>query len=173
MYNYIYRHLNNLLALSIDRAYSHGIVLVGDYSKAWLANGADKLLDEYLEGDYNDLDIDNGADRETQLKQMTYAISKGARFGDYQDIISLNKRLLYLQDRLEEFESHDVSPANIYGGHYYNDTFRVWIYGGRADLKSEALGAVDELSELDKYLKELVEVSLRPALWVEKGIIRL
>lgn len=168
MYNYIYRDLNNRLALAIDGAAMRQVILVGDYSEAGIAHGADDLLDEYLEGDYNDLNIDKGADRENQLKQMNDAIDKGARFGEYQEIISLERRLLYLQDILEEFESHDVSPANIYGGHYYNDTFRVWTHGKRANLKSFCLGAVDELAELDEYLNELVEVSLRPSLWVEK-----
>lgn len=168
MYNCIYNHLNSLLALAIDGAYSKGLVLVGDYSEGWIAHGADKLLDEYLEGDYNDLNIDKSAYRAKQLKQMTDAFSKGARFGDYQEIVRLDRRLLYLQDALEEMESHEVSPANIYGGHYYNDTFRVWIHERRASLKINCIGELDELAELDEYLKELVEVSLRPSLWVEK-----
>ena len=168
MYNCIYNNLDKLLGLAIDSSYSHGVVLVGDYSEAWLAHGACRLLDEYLESGYNDLAIDKSADYDKQLKQMTDAINKGTKFGEYQEIIALDSRLIHLEGILEEMESHDVSPANIYGSHYYNDTFRVWILERRASLKDVAIGAVDELAELDEYLKELVEVSLRPSLWSEK-----
>ena len=162
MYDYIYRQLDNLLTEAIHEAENQDIVLVGGYNRAELAygvDGVDKLLDEYLEGDYNDLDIDRNADYDKQAEQMADEISKGARFGDYQEIISLASRLRDLQDKLDDMNWRDVNPATIYESSEYNDAFRVRINGRKANPASQAISNLDALIELDSYLEELQRVN--------------
>lgn len=159
MYSYIYQQLDNLLTEAIHEAENQEIILVGGYSRAELAYGVDKLLDEYLEGDYNDLDIDRNADYYTQADVMADEVSDGTRFGDYQEIISLASRLCALQARLHDMNRKNVNPATIYESSDYNDTFRVWINGRKTNLASKAISAVDALIELDSYLEELQAVN--------------
>ena len=159
MYNHIYQHLDKLVSEAINEAEDKKVILVGGYNRAELTHGVDKLLDEYLEGDYNDLDIDSDADYEKQAEQMADEISKGARFGDYQQITSLASRLSDLRDELANMNWRDVNPATIYGSDSYNGTFRVRINGRKADLGGKALSAIDALSDLDSYLYELQTVT--------------
>ena len=162
MYDYIYRQLDSLLTEAIHEADRHDIILVGGYSRAELAygvDGVDKLLDEYLEGNYNDLDIDRNADYDKQAEQMADEISKGTRFGDYQEIISLASRLRDLQDKLDDMNWRDVNPATIYESSDYNDAFRVRINGRKANPASDAINTLDALTDLDSYLEELQRVN--------------
>lgn len=159
MYGYIYQQLDNLLTEAIHEAENQEIILVGGYSRAELAYGVDKLLDEYLEGDYNDLDIDRNDDYSDQADVMADEVSDGTRFGDYQEIISLASRIRDLQTKLDDLNWKDVNPATIYESSDYNDTFRVWINGRKSDLASKAISAVDALSDLDGYLEELQAVN--------------
>lgn len=159
MYSYIYQQLDNLLTEAIHEAENQEIILVGGYSRAELAYGVDKLLDEYLEGDYNDLNIDRDADYSDQADVMADEVKDGTRFGDYQEIISLASRLSDLQTKLDDLNWKDVNPATIYESSDYNDTFRVRINGRTADLASKAISAVDALSDLDGYLEELQTVN--------------
>ena len=159
MYDYIYRQLDSLLTEAINDAENQDIILVGGYSRAELAYGVDKLLDEYLEGDYNDLDIDPNGDYGDQADMMADEISNGTRFGDYQEIISLASRLRDLQDELDDMNRKNVNPATIYESSDYSDTFRVWINGRKTNLASKAISAVDALSDLDGYLEELQTVN--------------
>lgn len=159
MYSYIYQQLDNLLTEAIHEAENQDIILVGGYSRAELAYGVDKLLDEYLEGDYNDLNIDRNDDYSDQADMMADEVSDGTRFGDYQEIISLASRLCDLQAKLDDLNCRDVNPSTIYESSDYNDTFRVWINGRKTDLASKAISAVDALSDLDSYLEELQAVN--------------
>lgn len=159
MYNHIYQQLNNLVSEAIKEAENKKAILVGGYNRAELAYGVDKLLDEYLESDCDDLDIDRDADYDTQSEQMANEISKGARFGDYQQITSLASRLSDLRDELADMNWRDVNPATIYDSDSYNDAFRVRINGRTADLGGKVMNAIDALSDLDAYLYELQTVT--------------
>lgn len=159
MYNHIYQQLNNLVSEAINEAENKKVILVGGYSRAELAYGVDKLLDEYLESDCNDLDIDLDADYDTQAEQMADEISKGARFGDYRQLTSLASRLSELRDELADMNWRDVNPATIYESSEYNDAFRVRINGRTADLGGKVMNAIDTLSDLDSYLYELQTVT--------------
>ena len=155
MYGYIYQQLDKMLDEAIYDAENQEIILVGGYSRAELAYGVDKLLDEYLEGDYNDLNIDRHDDYSDQADMMADEINDGTRFGDYQEIISLASRLRTLQAWLDYINWKNVNPATIYESTEYNDTFRVWINGRKTTLASEAINTVDALTDLDGYLEEL------------------
>lgn len=159
MYSHIYQQLNKLVSEAIKEAENKKVILVGGYNRAELAYGVDKLLDEYLEADYNDLDIDRDADYEEQAEQMANEISKGGRFGDYQQITSLASRLSDLRDELADMNWRDVNPATIYDSDSYNDAFRVRINGRTADLGGKVMNAIDALSDLDAYLYELQTVT--------------
>lgn len=159
MYNHIYQHLDKLVSDAIHEAEDKKVIMVGGYNRAELAYGVDKLLDEYLESDCNDLDIDRDADYDTQAEQMADEISKGARFGDYQQIVSLASRLSDLRDELADMNWRDVNPATIYESDSYNDAFRVRINGRTADLGGKVINAIDALSDLDSYLYELQTVN--------------
>lgn len=159
MYNHIYQQLNNLVSEAINEAENKKVILVGGYNRAELTYGVDKLLDEYLEADCNDLDIDLEADYETQAEQMADEISKGARFGDYQEFVSLASRLSELRDELADMNWRDVNPATIYDSNEYNEAFRVRINGRKADLGGKVMSAIDALSDLDSYLYELQTVN--------------
>ena len=159
MYNHIYQQLDNLVSEAIKEAENKKAILVGGYNRAELTYGVDKLLDEYLEADCNDLDIDLEADYETQAEQMANEISKGARFGDYQEFVSLASRLSELRDELADMNWHDVNPATIYDSNEYNEAFRVRINGRKADLGGKVISAIDALSDLDSYLYELQTVN--------------
>lgn len=159
MYNHIYQQLNNLVSEAIKEAENKKVILVGGYNRAELTYGVDKLLDEYLEADCNDLDIDRDADYDTQAEQMADEISKGARFGDYQQITSLASRLNDLRDELADMNWRDVNPAEIYESDSYNGAFRVRINGRKADLGGKVISAIDALSDLDSYLYELQTVN--------------
>lgn len=159
MYNHIYQQLNKLVSEAIKEAENKKVILVGGCNRAELAYGVDKLLDEYLEADYNDLDIDRDADYEEQAEQMANEISKGGRFGDYQQITSLASRLSDLRDELADMNWRDVNPATIYDSDSYNDAFRVRINGRTADLGGKVMNAIDALSDLDAYLYELQTVT--------------
>ena len=159
MYNHIYQQLDKLVSEAIKEAEDKKVILVGGYNRAELAYGVDKLLDEYLEGDYNDLDIDLDADYEKQAEQMADEISKGGRFGDYQQITSLARRLNDLRDELADMNWRDVNPATIYDSSSYNEAFRVRINGRTADLGGKVMNAIDALSDLDSYLYELQTVT--------------
>ena len=159
MYNHIYQHLDKLVSEAINEAENKKVILVGGYNRAELIYGVDKLLDEYLEADANDLDIDRDADYEKQAEQMADEISKGGRFGDYQQITSLASRLSDLRDELADMNWRDFNPAEIYESNFYNDAFRLRINGRKADLGGKAISAIDALSELDSYLYELQTVN--------------
>lgn len=159
MYNHIYQQLDKLVSEAIKEAENKKVILVGGCNRAELAYGVDKLLDEYLESDYTDLDIDRDADYDTQAEQMADEISKGARFGDYQQITSLASRLSDLRDELADMNWRDVNPATIYDSDSYNDAFRVRINGRTADLGGKVMNAIDALSDLDSYLYELQTVT--------------
>lgn len=90
---------------------------------------------------------------------MADEISKGARFGDYQQITSLASRLSDLRDELADMNWRDVNPAEIYESDSYNGTFRVRINGRTADLGGKAMNAIDALSYLDDCLYELQTVT--------------
>lgn len=159
MYNHIYQQLDKLVSEAINEAENKKVILVGGYNRAELTYGVDKLLDEYLEADCNDLDIDYDADYEKQAEQMADEISKGARFGYYQQITSLASRLSELRDELAEMNWHDVNPATIYDSNEYNGAFRVRIKGRKADLGGKVISAIDALSDLDSYLYELQTIN--------------
>lgn len=159
MYNHIYQQLNNLVSEAINEAENKKVILVGGYNRAELIYGVDKLLDEYLEGDCNDLDIDRDADYDKQAEQMADEISKGGRFGDYKQITSLASRLSDLRDELADMNWRDVNPATIYDSDEYNDAFRVRINGRTADLGGKVMNAIDALTDLDSYLYELQTVT--------------
>ena len=159
MYNHIYQQLDNLVSEAINEAENKKVILVGGYNRAELIYGVDKLLDEYLEADCNDLDIDRGADYEKQAEQMADEISKGGRFGDYRQITSLASRLSDLRDELADMNWRDVNPDTIYDSDEYNDAFRVRINGRTADLGGKVMNAIDALSDLDSYLYELQTVN--------------
>ena len=158
MYSYIYRQIDKILDEAIYEAENQEIILVGGYSRAELTYGVDKLLDEYLEGNYNELAIDRNDDYSDQADMMADEISDGTCFGDYQEIISLASRLRILQTWLDYINWKKVNPATIYESSEYNDTFRVRINGRKANLASEAINTVDALSDLDGYLEELQAV---------------
>lgn len=159
MYNHIYQQLDKLVSEAIKEAENKKVILVGGCNRAELAYGVDKLLDEYLEADYTDLDIDRDADYDTQVEQMANEISKGGRFGDYQQIVSLASRLSDLRDELADMNWRDVNPATIYDSDSYDDAFRVRINGRTADLGGKVMNAIDALSDLDSYLYELQTVT--------------
>lgn len=159
MYNHIYQQLNNLVSEAIKEAENKKAILVGGYNRAELTYGVGKLLDEYLEADYTDLDIDRNADYDTQVEQMANEISKGARFGDYQQITSLASRLSDLRGELADMNWRDVNPATIYDSNEYNEAFIVRINGRKADLGGKVMNAIDALSDLDAYLYELQTVT--------------
>ena len=159
MYNHIYQQLDKLVSEAINEAENKKAFLVGGYNRAELIYGVDKLLDEYLEADCNDLDIDRDADYEKQAEQMANEISKGGRFGDYQQITSLASRLNDLRDELADMNWRDINPATIYDSDEYNDAFRVRINGRTADLGGKVMNAIDALSDLDSYLYELQTVN--------------
>lgn len=159
MYSHIYQQLDKLVSEAIHEAENKKVILVGGYNRAELLYGVDKLLDEYLEADYTDLDIDRDADYDTQSEQMANEISKGGRFGDYQQIVSLASRLSDLRDELADMNWRDVNPATIYDSDSYNDAFRVRINGRTADLGGKVMNAIDALSDLDSYLYELQTVT--------------
>lgn len=159
MYNHIYQQLDKLVSEAIKEAENKKVILVGGYNRAELAYGVDKLLDEYLESDNNDLDIDRDADYDAQAEQMANEISKGGRFGDYQQITSLASRLSDLRDELADMNWRDVNPATIYESDSYNAAFRVRINGRKADLGGKVMNAIDALSDLDSYLYELQTVT--------------
>ena len=159
MYNHIYQQVNKLVSEAINEAENKKVFLVGGYNRAELIYGVDRLLDEYLEADCNDLDIDRDADYGKQAEQMADEISKGARFGDYQQITSLASRLSDLRDELADMNWRDVNPATIYDSDEYNDAFRVLINGRTADLGGKVMNAIDALSDLDSYLYELQTVT--------------
>ena len=159
MYDYIYRQLDNLLTEAINDAENQEIILLGGYSRAELAYGVDKLLDEYLEGNYNDLDMDRDDDYSDQADMMADEVSDGTRFGDYQEIISLASRLRDLRAKLDDMSYCDINPATIYENSDYSNTFKVRINGRTADLAGKAISAVTALSDLDSYLQELQRVN--------------
>lgn len=159
MYNHIYQQLDKLVSEAIKEAENKKVILVGGYNRAELTYGVGKLLDEYLESDNNDLDIDRDADYDTQSEQMANEISKGGRFGDYQQIVSLASRLSDLRDELADMNWRDVNPATIYDSDSYDDAFRVRINGRTADLGGKVINAIDALSDLDSYLYELQTVT--------------
>lgn len=159
MYGYIYQQLDNLLTEAIHEADRHDIILVGGYSRAELAYGVDKLLDEYLEGNYNELNIDRNDDYSDQADMMADEINDGTRFGDYQEIIGLASRLRTLQTWLNYINWKNINPATIYESSEYNDIFRVRINGRKMSLASEVINTVDALTELDGYLEELQRVN--------------
>ena len=159
MYNHIYQQLDKLVSEAIHEAENKKAYLVGGYNRAELTYGVDKLLDEYLEADCDDLDIDRDADYEKQAEQMADEISKGARFGDYKQITSLASRLSDLRDELADMNWRDVNPATIYESDSYNGAFRVLINGRMADLGGKVISAIDALSDLDSYLYELQTVT--------------
>lgn len=159
MYGYIYQQLDKMLDEAIYEAENQEIILVGGYSRAELAYGVDKLLDEYLEGNYNDLNIDRDDDLGDQADMMADEISDGTRFADYQEIISLASRLRTLQAWLDYINWKNVNPATIYESSEYNDTFRVRTNGRKMSLASEVINAVDALADLDGYLEELQAVN--------------
>lgn len=133
------------------------LILVGGYNRAELAfghQGTAILLDEYLEGTCNELDIDRDADYSDQCEQMKAEIKKGCRFGDYQEIISFATRL----EELREYMSDMQSPGCLVGSSEYRDLTRVRINGRTADLYPKVIRELESLQELDDYLEELSEL---------------
>lgn len=131
------------------------LILIGRYNRAELAfgrQGAAILLDEYLEGNYDNLDIDRNADYSDQVKQMEAEIKKGCRFGDYQGIISFATRL----EELQKFVSETgVSPAYLYESIAYSKLTKVFINGRTADLSPKVIRELESLGEFEDYLEEL------------------
>lgn len=156
-----YPEIWNTIAEKLDKVCEENdnqeLILVGGYNRAELAfgyQGAAILLDEYLEGNYDDLDIDR-EDTDNQVEQMEAEIKKGCRFGDYQEIISFATRL----EEFQKFVSETgVSPAYLYGSVAYSELTRVRINGREADLSQKITHELESLRELDDYLEELEEL---------------
>lgn len=145
----------------LDKVYKENddqeLILIGGYNSAELAfgrKGAAVLLDEYLEGNYDNLDIDRDADYNKQVEQMIAEVKKGCRFGDYQEIISFATRL----EELQWYMSDIQSPASLVSRDEYRDLTRVCINGRTADLYPKIARELESFVELDDYLEELEQL---------------
>lgn len=156
-YPEIWKTIEEKLEKVRKESYDQELILVGGYNRAELAfgyQGAAILLDDYLEGNYDDLDIDR-EDADNQVEQMEAEIKKGCRFGDYQEIISFATRLEEFQKFVRET---GMCPAYLYGSDEYRDLTRVQINGRKADLSQKITHELESLRELDEYLEELEEL---------------
>lgn len=157
-YEHIWDTIEALLDKAEEEAQDWGIVLVGDYNRAFIAIGIRVLLDEYLEGTYNELDINRDADYSDQYEQMKAEIKRGCRFGDYQEIVYLATRISKFKAELISLRG-EITPDELAEQKEYDDLYRVWINGRRQDLSREVKAEVDELDYLDGYLEELKELA--------------
>ena len=134
------------------------LILIGGYNRAELAFGRHQgvaiLLDEYLEGTYDDLDIDRDADYSDQYEQMKAEIQRGCRFGDYQEIVAFSTRLRELREAMGEIES----PGCLVGCSEYCNLTRVRINGRKSDLGQKITRELESLRALGGYLEELAEL---------------
>lgn len=133
------------------------LILVGGYNRAELAfgrQGVAILLDEYLEGNSNELDIDRYADYSDQVKQMKAEIEKGCHFGDYQEIVAFSTRLEELRERISDM----CCPACLVGASEYYNLPKVFINGRTADLRPRVVCELESLQEFDDYIEELAEL---------------
>lgn len=157
LYPKIWETIEEKLDKVFEENANQELILVGGYNRAELAfgyQGTVILLDEYLEGTYNELDIDRDADDSDQYEQMKAEIKKGCRFGDYQEIISFATRL----EELREYMSEIINPGCLVGSSEYRNLTRVRINGRTADLYPKIIRELESLQELDEYLEELDEL---------------
>lgn len=157
-YEHIWDTIESLLDQAQEAAEYNDVVLVGDYNSAFITDGVDALLDDYLEGTYSELDIDRDADYSDQYEQMKDEVKRGCRFGDYQEIVHLATRIDKFKAELVSLRG-EITPDKLAKQKEYDDMYRVWINGRRADLSRDIKAEVDELGYLDGYLWELKELA--------------
>lgn len=157
-FEYIWDTIENLLDEAQRTAEHDDAVLVGDYNKAYIANGVSGLLDDYLEGTYSELDIDRDADYSDQYEQMKAEVVSGTSFGDYQEIVHLTTRISEFKAELISLRG-EITPDKLIERKEYDDLYRVRINGRTVDLSRDIKAEIDELDYLDAYLWELKELA--------------
>ena len=157
-YEHIWDTIEALLDKAKETANYDGVILVGDYNRAFITYGVRRLLDEYLEGTSSELDIDRDADYSTRYENMKAEVKKGCRFGDYQEIVHLATRIDKFKLELASLRG-EITPDKLVEQKEYDDLYHVWINGRKSDLSREVKAEVDELDYLDGYLEELKELA--------------
>ena len=155
-----YYNIYNTILEKIDKAIeedtAHPLLLIGNYRTGETMNTDNSaLLDEYLEGNYTELDVDPDAEYSDQFEQFMKEVKTGYTFGDYQEFALLGDRLKEFREEVENRQEKDENPAYIYDSNELDDITRVQCNGFKDRVDTAVARENEAFKELLDYLEDL------------------
>lgn len=152
----IYNTILEKIDKAIEEDKAHPLLLIGGYrigGTMYTDNSA--LLDEYLEGNYTELDVDPDADYSDQFEQFMKEVKTGYTFGDYQEFALLGDRLKEFREEVENRREKDENPTYIYDSKELDDITRVQCNGFKDRIDTAVCRGNEAFKELLGYLEDL------------------